>query len=71
MLDEAFDRADRKIDAAGDDDEGLAQRQYGDEGGLAQQLEMLMAVQNVPSYRARGTSHISASRPSRVKPRRM
>ena len=36
--DEAFDRADGEIDAAGDDDEGLTNRQNGDEGGLAQQI---------------------------------
>ena len=45
--DEARDRADREVDATGDDDESFADRQNGDNAPWRKRLETLLAVQNV------------------------
>ena len=65
--DEARDRADRQIDAAGDDDEGLADREDRDHSALAQQIG---DVVRGPERRVSidSTSHMRSSRPSRVRP---
>ena len=67
---EADDRADREVDAGGDDDEGLADREDRDHRALAQQVGDVVLGPEGARGEGAGRSTSAASRPSSVRPSR-